>query len=549
MHDNHAVTATARASLIVAASKLPMVRLAISVLALTPAALWAESTLHPSSLGAQIAQHGAKTGTAACILCHGQQGDGSPIGPRLAGLDAGYLARQLRDFRSGKRQQPVMAPISVSLTDEEISAVAGTYAQLHPAPTVHRKSAEIPELVSRGDWAGRELPACAKCHGPDGEGIGSFFPGLAGQRANYLSSQLKAWKSGARNSDPLGLMASVARRLTETEIETLSTYYEGLPWQATTPAPNAALPADDPGKRPGAYAASAASPEAASKFQPPARDTVPQGPFGDMVRLGESIFLNANRNPASAPYVGNDLSCANCHFDAGRLAGFTPLWAAWVAYPAYRQKTKHVDTFVARLQGCFDYSMNAQASAVGKAPATDSDVMVALAAYSYWLATGAATGDRAMPGRGYPPVKKTGPGFDPERGGTVYAQQCALCHGTDGAGVVSADGVTLFPALWGSRSYNWGAGMDAIDIAAAFIKQAMPLGLGHSLSDQDAWDVAAYMNSHERPQDPRFNGDLQDTAAKFHTSPFSLYGRPGLDGSRLGSRPARPNPAPAPAPR
>lgn len=116
---------------------------------------------------------------------------------------------------------------------------------------------------------------------------------------------------------------------------------------------------------------------------------------------------------------------------------------------------------------------------------------------------------------------------------------CAQCHGENGAGVADAGNNTLFPPLWGAESYNWGAGMHNIDAAAAFIKHNMPLGLRDSLSDQDAWDVAAYMNSHERPQDPRFNGNLQETAKKFHASKFSLYGKhKSAEGFMLGGHPA-----------
>jgi thiosulfate dehydrogenase len=225
------------------------------------------------------------------------------------------------------------------------------------------------------------------------------------------------------------------------------------------------------------------------------------------------------------------------------LAESAPLWAAWVAYPAYRTKNKKINTYIERVQGCFAYSMNAQASAAGGPPAANSDTMVALVAYSYWLAKGAPTGDDTMPGRGYGRLEETDPGFDPGRGAAVYAAKCALCHGEDGAGVRSADGRTLFPPLWGAEAFNWGAGMHRIDTAAAFIEHNMPLGLGGSLSDQEAWDLAAFMNSHERPQDPRFRGDLAETTKAFHGGKFDYYGRfRRPDGHLLGSgQPDLPN--------
>ena len=92
----------------------------------------------------------------------------------------------------------------------------------------------------------------------------------------------------------------------------------------------------------------------------------------------------------------------------------------------------------------------------------------------------------------------------------------------------------MFPPLWGARSFNWGAGMGDIRNAAGFIKANMPLGLGGTLSDQDAWDVALFVDSHERPQDPRFTGDVGETRRLFHNSRWSMYGQT-VAGHVLGS--------------
>jgi len=119
----------------------------------------------------------------------------------------------------------------------------------------------------------------------------------------------------------------------------------------------------------------------------------------------------------------------------------------------------------------------------------------------------------------------------------VYRQHCALCHGADGAGQ-RAGGHVVFPPLWGARSFNWGAGMGSFANAAAFVKANMPLGDGGSLSDQQAWDVAQFLDSHERPQDPRFSGSVQETRAKYHNSPYSMYGRT-VNGQVLGAPAAK----------
>ncbi|MBI3545090.1 MAG: c-type cytochrome [Gammaproteobacteria bacterium] len=243
---------------------------------------------------------------------------------------------------------------------------------------------------------------------------------------------------------------------------------------------------------------------------------MPDDEFGKTIKHGQEIFENTKN--IAPQYVGNasNLRCSSCHLDAGRLANSAPLWAAYVSYPSYRSKNKHVNTYAERLQGCFKYSMN------GKAPPLGDPVLVALESYSYWLASGAPI-DPKIPGRGYPPVSHPLAG-DYRRGQQVYEQHCALCHGADGAGQTDARNQANFPALWGAKSFNWGAGMSSIKNAAGFIKANMPLGLGGSLSDQEAWDVATFMDSHERPQDPRFNGSIAQTRAQHHDSADELYG-------------------------
>ncbi len=242
-------------------------------------------------------------------------------------------------------------------------------------------------------------------------------------------------------------------------------------------------------------------------FQPPSNDSIPDDEFGKMVRLGKNIFTHTGKY--AADYVGNNQNCVNCHLDAGRLANSAPLWAAWVRYPAYRKKNKMVNTIQERIQGCFRYSMN------GTPPPANGETIKALMSYAYWMAEGAPTGVK-LPGQGYPKLNKPKMQPDYQRGAEVFAQNCALCHGADGQGVRQGD-EQVFPPLWGKQAFNWGAGMHRINTAAAFIRANMPLGKGGSLSVQQAWDVAYYVNSHERPQDPRFEGNLEATKEAFHS--------------------------------
>ena len=228
-------------------------------------------------------------------------------------------------------------------------------------------------------------------------------------------------------------------------------------------------------------------------FTPPSESDMPSGEFGDMVKLGRNIFVHTQTYAKGL--VGNGLNCVNCHLDAGRKADAAPLWAAYVMFPAYRDKNHKVNSFEDRLAGCFRFSMN------GTAPKYNSKEMIALTTYSYWLAKGAPTGV-ALAGRGYPKLKNPLLPPDAKRGASVFQANCAICHGAEGLGT-KINGQYAFPPLWGSDSYNAGAGMHAVKNAAAFIKANMPLGKGNSLSLQEAWDVAQFVDSHDRPADPR----------------------------------------------
>lgn len=251
-------------------------------------------------------------------------------------------------------------------------------------------------------------------------------------------------------------------------------------------------------------------------FQPPQEKDLPKDGFGELVQQGRAIFVDTQNY--AAEYVGNGMNCTNCHLGQGRKADAAPLWGAYTMYPAYRKKNNKVNSYAERIQGCFQFSMN------GKPPAVDSHIINALTAYSYWMSTGAPVG-KSLPGRMYPNIKAPEGGYDLAKGKQIYQAQCALCHGEQGEGQKVGQNY-VFPPLWGKDSYNWGAGMHRINTAAGFIKANMPLGKGNTLSDAEAWHVAAYMNSHERPQDPRLiEGSVEKTRLKFHANDgVNLYG-------------------------
>jgi len=169
------------------------------------------------------------------VTCHGAQGEGSAAFPRLAGAGSAYLQAQLEAFANGSRANPIMQPIAKALSPEERAAVAQYYHGL-PAPVVaaaqrHDGGASPDDagawLASRGRWADN-VPACAQCHGPAGQGVGEHFPPLAGLPAAYITEQLQAWRAGKRPPGPLQLMQAVASRLTDADITAVSQHYAAL---------------------------------------------------------------------------------------------------------------------------------------------------------------------------------------------------------------------------------------------------------------------------------------------------------------------------------
>jgi thiosulfate dehydrogenase len=251
-------------------------------------------------------------------------------------------------------------------------------------------------------------------------------------------------------------------------------------------------------------------------FVPPSEADIPNDVFGETVRRGIAIFTDT-RNEAK-PYAGDGLNCSSCHLDRGRRPGAAPMWAAWVRYPRFRSKNDAVNTMAMRIQGCFRYSMN------GTPPPEDSEVMTALQTYFFWLARGAPTGAK-LAGGGFPVLPEPAGAPSSERGAAVFSGKCAACHGGDGEGRRVPGGTGYqFPPLWGPNSYNWGAGLTSVASAAYFIRANMPYGLRNVLTVEEAWDVAMFVDSHERPQDPRFTGNVAETRARFHDSKWSFYG-------------------------
>ena len=449
--------------------------------------------------GMAIFQHGGH-GIPACAGCHGSQARGG-MGPRLAGLGHAYIVRQLHDFSSGARQSRIMENVARRLDATTMRQVAAWIAALKPRLPSRTPRIESPtlKLLTEGDWS-RSVPACIDCHAGALMGDGDEIPALAGQQRGYIAKRLRWFKAlKTPPNPPAGIMSNVAGQLSDQEINDLAKALSELNGTAVS-----SLKKENSGE-----VASHAAIKKRRKIAPASAALPESRPLAEAIRHGEQIFMNTPEQ--ASRYVGKNarLSCVHCHLNRGRLATAAPMWAAAIRYPLYRKKNHRVNTLAMRIQGCFRYSLN------GAPPPPNSHTMVDLIAYIHWLARGQTIGAKPI-AHGFPSITKAALPPDKLRGARLFRMRCALCHGQDGQGKVRSKKV-LFPPLWGAHSFNWGAGMHRIDKAAAFIKANMPYGAGNSLNTQDAWDIAAYVESHPRPEDPRFTGNIPETIRRFHS--------------------------------
>ena len=207
-----------------------------------------------ANAGQQIAASGAANGVTACVSCHGANGEGNAGGgfPRLAGQSQYYLSKQMAAFASGSRNNPIMSPIAKAMNEQQMRDVSAWYASVETSSagavgtgqagnassgaggTVNKGGGKVGSgdrgqtLASVGDESKR-VQACANCHGPNGAGEPPPYPYLAGQHASYLKAAMAEWKSGARNTDGSGQMPSIAKALSDADVEALANFYAAQP--------------------------------------------------------------------------------------------------------------------------------------------------------------------------------------------------------------------------------------------------------------------------------------------------------------------------------
>lgn len=168
---------------------------------------------------------------AVCAACHGTDGNSlSDAFPKLAGQHEGYIVKQLMEFKSGARQNALMAPMVANLTEQDMADLGAYYASQKTAPgAVSEELVAAGEQIYRGGNKETGVPACMACHGPNGSGVpAANWPKLSGQYSSYVEAQLHAFANGDRNNDSNGMMRDIASKMSEAEIKAVSAYVFGL---------------------------------------------------------------------------------------------------------------------------------------------------------------------------------------------------------------------------------------------------------------------------------------------------------------------------------
>ncbi len=201
--------------------------LVLSVLCLSTSAWAAEA--HTDAKAKVDPAAGEAKYSAMCAACHGADGNsGSPEYPKLAGQHPQYLAKQLTEFKSGKRANAVMSGMAAALSDDDMKNVAAWLSaqKAKPGFAKDKDTVSLGERIYRGGVPDRQIAACAGCHSPNGAGIPAQYPRLSGQHAAYVSAQLSGFRGGVRNNNLQ--MTQVAAKLNDREIAAVSDYIAGL---------------------------------------------------------------------------------------------------------------------------------------------------------------------------------------------------------------------------------------------------------------------------------------------------------------------------------
>jgi len=258
-------------------------------------------------------------------------------------------------------------------------------------------------------------------------------------------------------------------------------------------------------------------------FQIPPFDDTEEGRMAEYgYRLITETYALIGPGTALA-ITGNRLACSSCHLEGGTKPYAAPYVGLSGIFPMYSGREDRVGSLEERINGCFERSMN------GKAIDVNSKEMRAMMSYIKHISKDAPVGNR-IKGQGFVDFVAPDRPADIEKGALVYKNTCLSCHGANGEGIKgiagNREGGYIYPPLWGDDTYNDGAGMARLITAARFIKGNMPYGVTHDapqLSDEEAYDVAAYINSHNRPEKANKELDYPNLAKKPKDCPYPPY--------------------------
>jgi thiosulfate dehydrogenase len=262
-----------------------------------------------------------------------------------------------------------------------------------------------------------------------------------------------------------------------------------------------------------------------STWVPPSlyADEILEGKERETVTYGADIITNTSAyfGPhGSVAQISNGMNCQNCHLNTGKKNWGNNYSAVFSTYPKFRDRSGAIETIYKRVSDCFERSLN------GAAPDSNSKEYQAIYAYMKWIGQDVKKNEKPL-GSGIEKLPVMDRATDTVKGKNVYMMQCQSCHGANGEGQLKLNGISYeYPPLWGKNSYNIGAGLYRISNFAGFIKSNMPFNTAtHNnpqLTNEEAWDVAAYVNSQPRPKKD-LSKDWPDISKKPFDHPFGPY--------------------------
>ena len=243
---------------------------------------------------------------------------------------------------------------------------------------------------------------------------------------------------------------------------------------------------------------------------------------GQLIKYGRSLIVNTSYYLGPNGVVArksNGLNCQSCHLNAGTKFLGNNFSLVATSYPKFKDRSGKIETIVKKVEDCFERSLN------GKKIDSNGREMKAFVAYLEWVGKNVKNGTKPQ-GSGIEELPFLSRAADTLKGRIVYISKCQICHGKNGEGVLNANELSYtYPPLWGVYSYNIGASIYRISKFAGYVKNNMPFGADYKnrqLTDQEAWDVAAFVNSRYHPF-KNINADWPNLFTKPYDNPFGPY--------------------------